>query len=229
MKVSEESENIGGEFDDELFSPSRVKACKTRREKRQSRREHWEAARQDSVLESVTVSAEKLREHQENDTTLLKVRQSAYSNVNPSVDNPFHWQGGLLYRQWQPHGQDTKQVVSQLVLPKQCREKVLMLAHSIPMAGHLAKEKTRQRIMKHFYWPTLYKDVENFCRCCTQYQKSSKKGVPKAPLVPLPIVSTPFQKIAMDIVGPLPRSRSGCCYILVICDYATWHPEAIPL
>ena len=33
----------------------------------------------------------------------------------------------------------------------------------------------------------------------------------------------------MDIVGPLPRSRSGCRYILVICDYATRYPEAIPL
>ena len=33
----------------------------------------------------------------------------------------------------------------------------------------------------------------------------------------------------MDIVGPLPRSRSGHCYILVICDYATHYPEAIPL
>ena len=75
----------------------------------------------------------------------------------------------------------------------------------------------------------LYNDVEEFCRCCTQCQKSSKKGVPKAPLVPLPVVSTPFQKIAMDIVGPLPQSRSGCCYILVICDYTTRYPEAIPL
>ena len=33
----------------------------------------------------------------------------------------------------------------------------------------------------------------------------------------------------MDIVGPLPRSRSGNCYILVICDYATRYPEAVPL
>ena len=33
----------------------------------------------------------------------------------------------------------------------------------------------------------------------------------------------------MDIVGPLPRSRSGNKYILVICDYATRYPEAIPL
>ena len=33
----------------------------------------------------------------------------------------------------------------------------------------------------------------------------------------------------MDIVGPLPRSRSGNCYILVICDYATRYLEAMPL
>ena len=56
-----------------------------------------------------------------------------------------------------------------------------------------------------------------------------QKGVPKAHLVPLPVVSSPFQKIAIDIVGPLPQSRSGFRYILVICDYATQYLEAIPL
>ena len=83
--------------------------------------------------------------------------------------------------------------------------------------------------MQDFFWPTLYKDVEEFCVCCTHCQKYSKKGVPKAPLVPLPVVSTPFQKVALNIVGPLPQSRNGCHCILVICDYATWYPEAIPL
>ena len=33
----------------------------------------------------------------------------------------------------------------------------------------------------------------------------------------------------MDIVDPLPQSRSGHRYILVMCDYATQYPEAIPL
>ena len=58
-----------------------------------------------------------------------------------------------------------------------------------------------------------------------------KREVPKALPIPLlsVIVSIPFQKIAMDIVGPLPRSHSGCRYIVVICDYATWYLEAIPL
>jgi len=29
-------------------------------------------------------------------------------------------------------------------------------------------------------------------------------------------------------LGPLPRSRSGNKYILVVCDYATRYPEVIP-
>ena len=33
----------------------------------------------------------------------------------------------------------------------------------------------------------------------------------------------------MDIVGPLPMSRRGHCYSLVILDYATRYPEAILL
>ena len=38
----------------------------------------------------------------------------------------------------------------------------------------------------------------------------------------------PFKRIAMDIVGPLPRSRSGNQYILVIRDYASRYPQAVP-
>ncbi|KAK7889577.1 hypothetical protein WMY93_025137 [Mugilogobius chulae] len=46
---------------------------------------------------------------------------------------------------------------------------------------------------------------------------------------PLPVISTPFRRIAMDIVGPLVKSSSGHQYILVISDYATRFPEAFPL
>ena len=31
------------------------------------------------------------------------------------------------------------------------------------------------------------------------------------------------------MVGPLPRTKRGNQYVLVICDYATRYPEAIPL
>ena len=47
--------------------------------------------------------------------------------------------------------------------------------------------------------------------------------------MPLPVIAEPFHRIAMDIVGPLPRSRSGNRYVLVVCDYATRYPEAVPM
>ena len=38
-----------------------------------------------------------------------------------------------------------------------------------------------------------------------------------------------IERIAMDIVGLLPRSHSGKRYVLVVRDYATRYLEAIPL
>ena len=49
------------------------------------------------------------------------------------------------------------------------------------------------------------------------------------PMVPMPVIGEPFRRIAMDIVGPLPRTRRGHQYILMVCDYATRYPEAYPL
>ena len=119
--------------------------------------------------------------------------------------------------------------MDQLVLPTQCRKAVLQLAHEVPIAGHLGKNKTAKRILRRFYWPTLYKDVEDFCRSCQVCQRFSKQKVVKAPLIPLPVVTEPFRRVAMDIVGPLPRTKSDNRYILVMCDYATRYPEAIPV
>ena len=115
------------------------------------------------------------------------------------------------------------------MLPKQCRMTVLRLAHSIPLAGHLGRDKTAKRVLQRFYWPTIYKDVADFCRGCDACQKVAGKKVGRAPLIPLPVISQPFERIAMDVVGPLPRSASGNRFVLVLCDYATRYPEAIPM
>ncbi|KAJ8401836.1 hypothetical protein AAFF_G00378070 [Aldrovandia affinis] len=58
---------------------------------------------------------------------------------------------------------------------------------------------------------------------------ASVRKADRAPLHPLPVIGTPFQRIAMDIVGPLEKSSSGHEFILVVCDYATHFPEAFPL
>ena len=48
-------------------------------------------------------------------------------------------------------------------------------------------------------------------------------------MIPSPVLSEPFSRIAMDIVGPLPKSQPGNMYLLVIRDYATRYLEAIQL
>ena len=48
-------------------------------------------------------------------------------------------------------------------------------------------------------------------------------------MISMPVIEKPFQRIAMDIVGPLPKTSRGNRYILVICDYATRYPEAVAL
>ena len=220
-------ELVGSEFADDLFVPGRTRerAPQTRSQKRAIRREFASAQHLRPELE---LSAAQLMELQREDDTLAAVREAAEGHPC-SAGVGFFKRDGLIYRKWTPPGRDEEMGVEQLVLPKVCRKTVLELAHEIPLAGHMGKEKTSRRILQRFYWPTLYKDGANFCQSCERCQQSTKRGVPKAPLISLPIIAEPFQRIAMDIVGLLPRSRSGNRYVLVICDYATRYPEAIAL
>ena len=162
---------------------------------------------QEPSRHALDISAEELKALQESDVTLEAVRKAA--DGSPSTAGVgFFRRGGLLYKRWAPPGRDSEDMaVEQLVLPLQCRKTVLELAHEIPLAGHLGKDKTAHRILQRFYWPTLYKDVADFCHGCGICQKTSQYKNKRAPLMPLPIIDTPFQRIAMDIVGPLPRSR----------------------
>ena len=54
-------------------------------------------------------------------------------------------------------------------------------------------------------------------------------AIPKAPLRPLPLVEIPFDRVAMDLIGPFDRSTQGYRFVLVLMDYATRYPEAVPL
>ncbi|KAL0148818.1 hypothetical protein M9458_055827 [Cirrhinus mrigala] len=90
-------------------------------------------------------------------------------------------------------------------------------------------ENTTQRIRDRFHWPGLEAEVKSFCQACPRCQRTSPRKPPPSPLIPLPIIGVPFERIGMDIVGPLPRSGRGHEHILVIVDYATRYPEAVPL
>lgn len=80
--------------------------------------------------------------------TLAAVQQAAKGHSCSAGAGFFKRDGLLIYRRWTPPGCDKKMGMEQLVLPKVCRKTVLKLAHKIPMAGHLGKEKTSQRICR---------------------------------------------------------------------------------
>ena len=50
-------------------------------------------------------------------------------------------------------------VVHQIVLPKCCQNEVMSLAHELPMAGHLGMNKTYHKVLSHFFWPKMKRDV----------------------------------------------------------------------
>ena len=122
---------------------------------------------------ALEMSVVELRRLQEEDPTLAKVREAA-DGYPCSAGVGFFRREGLIYRRWIPPGRDQEEMaVEHLVLPQVCRKSVLELAHQIPLAGHMGKEKTRRRILRRFFWLTLYKDVEDFCRSCVQCQKTT--------------------------------------------------------
>ena len=51
----------------------------------------------------------------------------------------------------------------------------------------------------------------------------------KVPMVSLPVMSVPFARIAMDMVGPLPQTDEGHKFVLTVCDYGMKFPEAFPM
>ena len=217
-------------LDDEVFQPpTKVRERQSRASKREERRQRYKE-RWNQDIQDPNWTAEEIGKMQQEDESLEKFRRLAEEASSDEEETPgpfFYGDDGLLYRRWVPRNapDDVEQPLEQLVLPTACRKMVMELAHAIPMAGHLGKTKTADRILQRFYWPTLHRDVASFCRSCPQCQKCSRKAR-KVPLVPLPVMSVPFSRIAMDLVGPLPRSNR---YVLVICDYATRYPEAIPL
>ena len=73
--------------------------------------------------------------------------------------------------------------------------------------------------------------MSRFCKSCDICQRTIQKGrVTKIPLGKLPLIDTPFKRVAVDIVGPIePRSERKSRYILTMIDYATRYPEAVAL
>ena len=99
--------------------------------------------------------------------------------------------------------------------------------HNYILAGHGGMKKTYARIARTYYWPNMQEDINEFCNRCHLCLRKKDEHTKKAPLHPL-IAEYPFDKIFMDLVGPLPISQGNAYIIVFICAMTKWI-EAFPI
>ncbi|GFU28985.1 retrovirus-related Pol polyprotein from transposon 412 [Trichonephila clavipes] len=130
-----------------------------------------------------------------------------------------HLRNGVLYRKWESN--DGKTFRWQLILPKSRVSTVLKELNGSPTGGHFGVMKTLQKVRERFYWNNVRSDVEKCCRICDPC--AARKGPRKRTRGRLQLynVGAHFERIAFDILGPLPRSSDGNNNILVVMDYFT--------
>lgn len=181
-------------------------------------------------LPSLPITREKLIEAQQRDATLEKCFEAVNNRKGSTL---YFLEDSLLMRKWKPRGSDSEEcaAVCQIVVPVEYRASILSLAHDHAMSGHLGVTKTFNRVLHHFFWPGLKREVAAYCRTCSVCQVMGKPNqvIPPAPLVPIPAIGEPFEHVIVDCVGPLPKTKSANEFLLTVMCVATRYPEAIPL
>ena len=135
----------------------------------------------------------------------------------------FKEKNGLLCRR-STYGRET-----QVVIPEALKQRLLRYQTQSVLAGHPGSRRMYDTLRRYVYWPTMvvdiYKHVEQ-CPACAKNRLSERKHTSRMKLFP---ADEPFSGLAMDLLGPLPTSRSGYKHVLVMCDRFTKLTRATPL
>lgn len=101
--------------------------------------------------------------------------------------------------------------------------------HILPTSGHAGIRRMANNIKKYYYWPSIEKDVIEYVGKCGKCKKQKFSRNIKEPMTITTTASTSFEKIYLDIVGPLDRDEKGNVYILTLQCELTKFVEAYPL
>ena len=116
-----------------------------------------------------------------------------------------------------------------LLVPYHKRQEVLKSVHSGATGGHRSAAKMLTVLKHSFYWKTIRYDCELFAKNC--YSCGTLKKPPKRPNAALTMTGTSsrLQKIAIDLVGKLPRTKRGNVFFLSVLDCFTKFVWAFPM
>ena len=115
----------------------------------------------------------------------------------------------------------------QLVLPRSLKQDVLYQMHNSVTAGHMGVKKTKEKILTDFYWFKMKPDIALYikrCDTCAADKKPQKR--PKAPMGSLR-TGAPGDVLAVDFLGPFPRTPRNNRYILVLTDHFSKYVEVV--
>ena len=107
---------------------------------------------------------------------------------------------------------------------------ILKEYHDSPIGGHMGYHRMLNRIKMKYRWTKMNNDISNFIKSCDSCQRNkiSRQNVRQ----PMEITTTSnraFERIALDIVGPLPLSENGNRFILTLQDDLTKFSQAYPI
>src|SRR3989442_258280 len=142
----------------------------------------------------------------------------------------YFFQDGVLKHKYTPKNKNVcrgEPVVDQLAVPTQLRTKILYEYHDL--AGHNSHERTYATIRKRYFWPRFYSEIFNYCKTCEICQKvKNHTHPPKSSLGVWPEAEV-WERIHIDMLGPLPKTKEGYQYILLVVDAFSKWPETFKL
>ena len=182
-------------------------------------------------LTEFNIQPEDYKRLQAEDVTLRRIHEHAKKRSMKGTEKSLvKYKGGLLMREYNDTHINPNISQEQLVAPKVLRKTILEIAHDNSLSAHMGIARTKERVLKEFWWPGIASDVRHHCRTCDACQKVKKSAGGIAPLGDMELITKTWSKVAVDLIGPIiPTSRKGYKYILTLVDTATRWPEAKPL
>ena len=110
---------------------------------------------------------------QASDAKLVDIRRRVESGSvtkGRSGETKFIRRNGLIYR----HFKKNANVSLQLVVPSSLTHSVMNLAHeSRKVVNHRGRKETISKVLDEFYWPSVCREVTQFCRSCAICQRTT--------------------------------------------------------
>ena len=118
-------------------------------------------------------------------------------------------------------GMYNEQVIERLVVPDKWQHDLMSMLHCGVLGGHLSHSKLFPTLNQRYWWKHSSCDLKNFIRSCVSCCLIKSGAQVLRPELKQEIAKVRFERIALDIMGPLELSARGNAYIVVIQDYFT--------